>query len=254
MASLSVVVRRKRFPPVGAASARAVLGDVRLEVEPGESVAITGPSGCGKTTLLNLIAGLDTEFEGEIVRAPGSRLGYVFQEPRLLPWRTVAENLALVLPEGMAAWTRIERVLTEVELTGSADVYASRLSLGMARRVAIARAFVVEPSLLLLDEPFVSLDEPTAQRLRLLLLALLDRYPATAMIFVTHHLSEAIMLARRLIVLDGSPARISADLQVPLGPDERRDAEAVEAFRRRQLPATTMLRTPAAMTRPELPA
>src|SRR3712207_4033958 len=99
MAALSVEVRAKRFPALGKAPARPVLDRIRLEVEAGETVAIIGPSGCGKTTLLNVIAGLDTDFEGRVERGEGGRIGYVFQEPRLLPWRTLAENLALVLPD-----------------------------------------------------------------------------------------------------------------------------------------------------------
>jgi NitT/TauT family transport system ATP-binding protein len=234
MAALSVEIAAKRFPALGSAPARLVLDRVRLEVGPAETVAIIGPSGCGKTTLLNLIAGLDRDFEGRVETAPGAKLAYVFQEPRLLPWRTLEENLALVLPEEPETGARIARALAEVGLEGHAAVYASRLSLGMARRAALARAFAVEPSLLLLDEPFVSLDEPTAQRLRLLLLALLERH-GTAALFVTHHLTEAIMLAQRLVFLGAAPARIVAEREVALSDAARRDPLAVETFRQRLL-------------------
>jgi ABC-type nitrate/sulfonate/bicarbonate transport system ATPase subunit len=237
MAALSVEVRAKRFPALGRAPARPVLDRVRLDVEAGETVAIIGPSGCGKTTLLNLIAGLDRDFEGRVERGDGGgRIGYVFQEPRLLPWRTLAENLALVLPDPDAAATRarVRDALAEVGLEGSAETYASRLSLGMARRAAIARAFAVEPSLLLLDEPFVSLDEPTARRLRLLLLDLLERRRPAAL-FVTHQIAEAVMLAHRLVFLAGSPARVAAERRVELTPAQRRDPDAVEAAHRRLL-------------------
>jgi NitT/TauT family transport system ATP-binding protein len=234
MAALSVDVRTKRFAALARAPERPVLDRVRLELAPAETVAIIGPSGCGKTTLLNLIAGLDRDFEGEVRTADGTRLAYVFQEPRLLPWRTVAQNLALVLPKAPDVLARIGRALDEVGLDGTAEVYASRLSLGMARRAAIARAFVVEPTLLLLDEPFVSLDEPTARRLRVLLLDLIEAH-RTAALFVTHHLPEAIMLAHRLVFLGGRPARILAERRVPLDPAQRRDPAAVEAVRRRML-------------------
>ena len=234
MAALTVDVRTKRFAALARAPERAVLDRVRLELRPAETVAIIGPSGCGKTTLLNLIAGLDRDFGGEIRAAEGTRLAYVFQEPRLLPWRTVAQNLALVLPNASDVPARIERALGEVGLDGTAEVYASRLSLGMARRAAIARAFVVEPTLLLLDEPFVSLDEPTARRLRGLLLDLIERH-RTAALFVTHYLPEAIMLAHRLVFLGGRPARILAERRVPLDPAQRREPAAVEAVRRRML-------------------
>lgn len=233
-AVLDAEVRAKRFPALAGAAERAVLGALRLAVAEAETVALIGPSGCGKTTLLNLVAGLDRDFEGRVETRPGTRLAYVFQEPRLLPWRTVAQNLALVLPAAQETPARIARALAEVGLDGSAELYASRLSLGMARRAALARAFAVEPSLLLLDEPFVSLDELTAQRLRLLLAALLARH-RTAALFVTHHLTEAVMLAHRLVVLGGSPARIVAELPVPLTARARQDPLAVETFRQRLL-------------------
>jgi NitT/TauT family transport system ATP-binding protein len=234
MAALTLALHAKRFPAVGAAPPRRVLEAVRLEVAEGERLAVIGPSGCGKTTLLNIVAGLGRDFDGTLERGTGTRLGYVFQEPRLLPWRTVADNLRLVLDEGPGQDQRITVALAEVGLADAADVYASRLSLGMARRAALARAFVTEPSLLLLDEPFVSLDEPTAQRLRLLLLDLLERHRTTAL-FVTHALQEAVMVADRLIVLAGAPARIVSVRNVPLRPDERRRPAAVDAVRQRLL-------------------
>ena len=240
MAALSLELREHRFPAVGSAPAKVTLANVRLKVEPGRRLAIIGPSGCGKTTLLNIVAGLVTGLEGRLELAPGTRLGYVFQEPRLLPWRTVADNLRLVLPEAPDPTVRIAAALAEVELEAAAGVFASRLSLGMARRVALARAFAVEPSLLLLDEPFVSLDEPTAYRLRLLLLELLERHGATAL-FVTHSLTEAIMLADRLIFLTASPGQVLSVREVPLSRAERRQPASVEAFRQRLVAADRRL-------------
>ena len=207
-----------------------MLAPLRLAVEPGQRLAIIGPSGCGKTTLLNIVAGLEHHYDGRLELAAGTRLAYVFQEPRLLPWRTVEANLRLVLPEAPDPTARIAGALAEVGLEATRQVYASRLSLGMARRAALARAFVVEPGLLLLDEPFVSLDEPTAHRLRLLLLQLLERHSTTAL-FVTHSLQEAIMIADRLMFLSASPARVLSLHDVPLGPAERRQPALVEAFR-----------------------
>ena len=232
MAALTLELREQRFPAVGDAPPKLALANVDLVVQQGERLAIIGPSGCGKTTLLNIVAGLVTGFTGRLELAPGTRLGYVFQEPRLLPWRTVADNLRLVLPEDGDTAARIAAALAEVELEGAAEVYASRLSLGMARRAALARAFAVRPSLLLLDEPFVSLDEPTAHRLRLLLLELLERHGATAL-FVTHSLSEAIMLADRLLFLTASPGQLLDVRDVPLGRAERRQPARVEAVRQR---------------------
>jgi NitT/TauT family transport system ATP-binding protein len=234
MAALSLDLQEHRFAAAGQAPARPVLANVRLAVEPGLRLAIIGPSGCGKTTLLNIVAGLVKGFAGRLELAPATRLAYVFQEPRLLPWRTVEDNLRLVLPERPDPARRIAAALAEVGLESAAGVFASRLSLGMARRAALARAFVVEPGLLLLDEPFVSLDEPTAQRLRLLLLDLLERHGATAL-FVTHSLHEAIMLADRLLFLSAAPGRPMGLRDVALGRAERRRPQLVEDFRRRLL-------------------
>jgi ABC-type nitrate/sulfonate/bicarbonate transport system ATPase subunit len=236
VAALTLEIGEKRFLPVGDAPAKLVLKQLRLAVEPGETVALIGPSGCGKTTLLNIVAGLDSEFSGRLRLAPGTRIAYVFQEPRLLPWRTVEDNLRLVLDGDLDVDARIAAALAEVGLEGTGKVFASRLSLGMARRVALARAFAIRPDLLLLDEPFVSLDEPTAHRLRLLLLDLLAAHATTA-IFVTHNLREAIMVAHRILFLSSSPAHVVAEEGVGLGKAERGDEAAIETYRSRLLAA-----------------
>jgi NitT/TauT family transport system ATP-binding protein len=248
MAALTVAISEKWFPAVGAAPAKHALGEIAFAVAPGDVLALIGPSGCGKTTLLNLIAGLDRSFRGRIDLAPDRRLAYVFQEPRLLPWRTVEDNVRLVLEGGVVDDARVRAVLAQVGLGSAAKLFASRLSLGMARRAALARAFVIEPGLLLLDEPFVSLDEQTAGRLRLLLRELLALHHTTA-ILVTHNLREATMLARRLILLSASPGRLIGDVEVPLSESERRDERAIDAFRARlvaehELGALHMLEAP----------
>lgn len=208
--------------------------DFDLEIADGEFMVLVGPSGCGKTTLLNLIAGLDRSFDGRIDLPPGRRLAYVFQEPRLLPWRTVEDNVRLVLGGDKSDDDRVREVLAQVGLTAAGKLFASRLSLGMARRAALARAFVIEPGLLLLDEPFVSLDEQTARRLRLLLRDLLALHRTTT-ILVTHDLREAATLARRLILLSSSPGRLVDEIDVPLSETERQDEQAINAFRARLL-------------------
>jgi ABC-type nitrate/sulfonate/bicarbonate transport system ATPase subunit len=248
MAALTVAISEKWFPAVGDAPAKHVLGEIAFAVAPGDVLALIGPSGCGKTTLLNLIAGLDRSFRGRIDLALDRRLAYVFQEPRLLPWRTVEDNVRLVLDGGVEDDARVRAVLAQVGLGSAAKLFASRLSLGMARRAALARAFVIEPGLLLLDEPFVSLDEQTAGRLRLLLRELLALHHTTA-ILVTHNLREATMLARRLILLSASPGRLIGDVEVPLSESERRDERAIDAFRARlvaehELGALHMLEAP----------
>ncbi|HYG90662.1 MAG TPA: ATP-binding cassette domain-containing protein [Azospirillum sp.] len=228
---LSLDIRLKRFPARDGAPAQTVFEDFRLTLPGGRFHAIVGPSGCGKTTLLNIVAGLDRAFQGT-VGLPGGRtpvLGYVFQNPRLLPWRTVAENLALVLHGEPDRAERVERWLREVGLEGYGSVYPSRLSVGMSRRVALARAFAVEPDLLLMDEPFVSLDEPTARHLRSLLMRILRAHPTTVL-FVTHDLREAIALADRILFLSRPPARLLLDLPVELSAEERADERRVDAL------------------------
>jgi ABC-type nitrate/sulfonate/bicarbonate transport system ATPase subunit len=225
---LTVDIREKRFPtPDG--KTKTVLRHIAFRARLGEFVAIVGPSGCGKTTLLNIVAGLDTDFSGTVLldrrRPEHVRIGYVFQNPRLLPWRTVLENVMLVLPDGAAE--RARRLLQEVGLGEALDTYPSRLSIGMARRAAIARAFIVEPELLVMDEPFVSLDAATADRLRLLLLRLWQSHPTGALL-VTHDLREAVALADRILLMSDAPGRILADIAVPLGRDARADAASVE--------------------------
>jgi ABC-type nitrate/sulfonate/bicarbonate transport system ATPase subunit len=227
---LHVRVRHKRFPAVGDAPAKLVIENLALDVPRNGFVALFGPSGCGKTTLLNLVAGLDPDFAGEVRLPEPARIGYVFQEPRLLPWLTVEDNLKLVLPEDAASAARIAPWLAEMGLADVRAVFPTRLSLGMARRVALARAFVIQPTVLLMDEPFVSLDEPTADRLRRLLLETLRAHPATVL-FVTHNLREAITLADRIVLLSPTPTRVLREIEVPLALERRFDPAAIEECR-----------------------
>jgi NitT/TauT family transport system ATP-binding protein len=228
MISLELRIDEKRFPGRTA----PVLKALAFDVEAGEFVALVGPSGAGKSTLLNLIAGLDVDYRGRIVRhgeGDGSELAFVFQEPRLMPWLTARENVGLVLDQGDAQDPRVDAVLSHVGLLEHADVYPARLSGGMQRRVALARAFVVRPRLLLLDEPFVSLDGPTATRLRGYLKALAAAFRPTV-IFVTHDLSEALALADRVLFFSRAPAQVVRDLTVPLGSPRDVDSPAVRAL------------------------
>lgn len=229
--ALKLEIRAKRF------GGREVIRGLSLEAGRGEFVALVGPSGCGKTTALTIAAGLDRAFEGSVTYGDGAAeppaLGYVFQNPRLLPWRTVRQNVALVLSKPMRNSGVVEEWLAAMDLSAVADQYPTRLSVGMARRVALARAFAVGPELLLMDEPFVSLDERTAQRLRALLAATLERQPPaerTTVLFVTHNLREAIQLADRILVLAPGPTRVVAEVPVTL-PRALRDDAMVEAFR-----------------------
>jgi NitT/TauT family transport system ATP-binding protein len=228
--SLEARIASKRFPPVGEGPGKLVVRDFRLDVPEHGFIALFGPSGCGKTTILNILAGLDRDFEGAVKRRDDEGLAYVFQEPRLLPWLTVEDNLRLVLKGGTEDEALIDRWLAEMGLADVRRVYANRLSLGMARRVALARAFIIRPSLLLMDEPFVSLDEPTALRLQHLLLDTLNHHPA-AVVFVTHSLREALTLADRITFLSEAPTRVLRTVEVPLSAEERRDEAAIERMR-----------------------
>ncbi len=187
-----------------------VLGRIELTLAAREIVAIVGPSGCGKTTLLRIVAGLDTDFIGELQWFPSAspRIGQVFQEPRLLPWRTVRQNILLAQHEAKPAIA--DELLESLDLAAFRDAYPGKLSLGMARRVAIARAFAIEPELVLLDEPFVSLDPAMAERSREVLLQAWHARP-TAGLLVTHDHDEAAALADRILVLGCRPARIKEE-------------------------------------------
>ncbi|MGH6934717.1 MAG: ABC transporter ATP-binding protein [Methylocella sp.] len=203
---LEVSIARKALR-TASGQTRVILHDVAFDLRKGEICALLGPSGCGKTTLLRIISGLDSDFEGRIVLPSPHKIGMVFQEPRLLPWRSVVQNLRL---GGSSSENDLAEIVAALRLSQHLDHFPGELSLGLARRVAIARAFAVKPDLLLLDEPFVSLDAALAAQLREELLALVVKRKATTLI-VTHDVEEAIALADRIIVLSAAPGRILAD-------------------------------------------
>ena len=230
---LDIRVLRKIYPASGDREAQPVLKDIAIKIEPRSFVVLTGPSGCGKSTLLNIIAGLDSEYEGDIrLGGPETRVGYIFQSPRLLPWRTVRQNIELALPDGDPKHAQIDEILAQVGLEGFGSQYPERLSLGMQRRAALARGFITEPDVLLMDEPFVSLDDPTAEGLRELLIALWNRRPTTV-IFVTHDRTEAVMLGTRILRMSAANATIVSDDTVSLSTSERTDKDKVRAEQNR---------------------
>ena len=241
MKGLNIHVIEKRFDDV------VVLADVDITIADGEFVAIVGPSGVGKTTLLSMVAGLDADYSGSIrydgapLAAPGqspSGLGMVFQEPRLMPWLTVGENVRLAEAECLARdrsyVSRADRLLDEVGLRASKDAWPNHLSGGMQRRTALARAFVVEPWLLLMDEPFVSLDLQAANQLRELLRRLCARV-RPLVLFVTHNLNEALVLANRIVFLGNKPARVVLDYRVEHTISHDLDSPEVAVLSRRLL-------------------
>jgi NitT/TauT family transport system ATP-binding protein len=194
-----------------------VLDGIDLDIEPGRLTCIVGPSGCGKTTLLRLIGGLEKPtagevlFEGEPVTGPGPERGMVFQEYALFPWRTVVKNVSFGLDiEGMGrdeARERADGFLETVGLTGHEDLYPRELSGGMKQRVAIARTLAVEPRILLMDEPFASLDAQTRNIMQEFLVGLWQR-TGTTIVFVTHSVDEAVFLGQDIIGLSRRPARV----------------------------------------------
>jgi ABC-type nitrate/sulfonate/bicarbonate transport system ATPase subunit len=201
------------------------LEGIDLDVAPGEVVALIGPNGSGKSTLLRVVAGLlrpdrgNVTLDGRPVTEPDVGIGLVFQEPRLLPWRSVATNVAY--PLEIAGWSperRAERVtdlLGLVGLEGAAALRPRELSGGMRQRAAIARALALEPSVLLLDEPFSALDALTRERFNVELLDLWSR-TGTTILVVTHSIPEAIFLADRVVVLSPRPGRVVAEIRVPI--------------------------------------
>ena len=224
--SLEVAIKQKSFQ-VATGGTLHVLGGLTLSLRRGDVGALVGPSGCGKTTLLRIIAGLDREYDGRITLPDHGRLGMVFQEPRLLPWRTVEQNVRLAAPA--ADDGTLTTLFHTLGLETHRKLYPGELSLGLARRVALARAFAVTPDLLLLDEPFVSLDDALAARLRDELVELVTRRPVTTLL-VTHNVEEAIGLADRLFLLSASPARVLAEVPIER-PREKRTADELAMAR-----------------------
>jgi ABC-type nitrate/sulfonate/bicarbonate transport system ATPase subunit len=223
---LEVHIKRKSYRKASGGELQ-VLGDVALTIASGEVAALIGPSGCGKTTLLRIIVGLDADFDGAVRLPAHGRLGVVFQEPRLLPWRTVEENVRLAAP--LASDAVLDGLFGTLSLAEHRRHYPGELSVGLARRVALARAFAVEPELLVLDEPFVSLDAALATRLRGELAELVARRPVTTLL-VSHDVDEVIGLADRVFLLSGSPARVLADMPIQ-NPRSVRSADDAAAIR-----------------------
>ncbi len=211
----------------GRGEERAVLSGIDFSIAPGEVIGLLGPSGCGKSTILNIVAGLDKDFGGSVriqgrpmaeQLGAGFRVSYVFQESRLLPWMTLADNIAFALEAAGFArseWPgRIARVLDHVGLQEYASYYPSQLSGGMQQRASIARAFSIDPDILLMDEPFSALDELTARKLRQSLLDIWDRF-RTTILFVSHNAFESTFLADRILVMGrGTGGRIAEEIDL----------------------------------------
>ena len=212
---------------------------INLDIERGSFVALVGPSGCGKSTLLHIAAGLDTGFTGSFIREPASaRLACLFQQPRLLPWKTVSDNVRFVLESHPMSPRDIEgavrTVLSMVDLAEAAERFPAQLSGGMQQRTALARALAVDPDVLLMDEPFSSLDELTATAMRKEVARLFAQKSRTVLL-VTHNIMEACFLADRIVVMSRRPGRITADVHVDLATPRRLSDPGLSALADRVL-------------------
>lgn len=216
---LEVRIRSKTFRPARGAE-RPILRNVGFAADAGEILVLLGPSGIGKSTILRIALGLDQDFDGS-VRRPDGRVGVMFQEPRLMPWLSVEDNLRLVQPHGVPP-PDISALLDDVLLPPVGTLMPSALSLGMARRVALARALAVDPEMLVLDEPFASLDVGLAGALGMRIAEHVRRR-ATLVLLSTHDAGQALAMASRILVVAGQPATLLADIAVP----DHRDSAAI---------------------------
>ncbi len=216
MGAITLANVTKEFSLPGGERLR-VLENVSFDAPDGSFTSILGPSGCGKSTILNLIAKLDNHSSGTI-SVGGSRIGFVFQQPRLLNWRTVEENVNLPLEGQQFERNLAKKHLALVGLAGYENYYPLQLSGGMQQRVAIARALAIDPDVLLMDEPFSGLDEITARKLRQELIRIWQETGKT-ILFVTHSISEAVFVSQQILIVSAKPAtifkRITIDLPYP---------------------------------------
>jgi len=217
---LLVDINEKSYENKNQTSYNSAIKNMKFTVPQGQFCCLVGPSGCGKTTLLNLLSGLDENLDGTIMYRDNSipknwPIGYMFQEPRLMPWLTVKQNVAIVTQQTAEEIKLSETLINEMGLNKYMNSFPSELSGGMQRRVAIARAFVNRPKILLLDEPFISLDETVGNLLRQMLLKLWENQKTT-IIFVTHDVREAIYMSDRILFLSKGPSKVIHDLNISI--------------------------------------
>ena len=236
-ANITIDIKKKTFKDLNRVNPdHTAIKDLFLEIPKAEFCSIVGPSGCGKTTLLNIISGLDKAVEGSVNFQEKKtlydiRLAYMFQTPRLLPWLNVIENVEIVLNKEQRKNNRAKEILDIMGLKKFLLYYPKKLSGGMQRRVALARSFASEPELFILDEPFVSLDEPAANLLREMLLNLWTKEPTTVL-FITHDLKEAIYLSDRIVFLSKPPTKVLTEKKILLKRPRSFDSSKIEDIRK----------------------
>lgn len=218
MSEITISLKEKKYHNANTSSDVKALKNIEFKIRSKEFVSIVGPSGCGKTTLMNIIGGLIDAKEHKILinnRSINSKnsLGYIFQTSRLMPWLTIFENVKLVCNDDNEINKKVEEILTNFGLEDFIHAYPNTISGGMRRRAAMARAFINSPEVLLMDEPFVSLDQPAAEDLYSVLIKYWEKKPTT-IILITHSMKEALLLSNRILFMTNRPGSILMDYKV----------------------------------------
>ena len=236
---LIINIKNKTFKEENSKFSHIAIKDFYLKIPNGQFCCLIGPSGCGKTTILNIVAGLDLSKKSNVSFSDKSSysqatISYMFQTPRLLPWLNVINNVNIVLGKKNKDFKRTEKILEIMGLKKFLYSYPNKLSGGMQRRVALARSFITRPEILILDEPFVSLNEPIANMLREMLLKLWNEQPTT-ILFVTHDIREAIFLADRIVFLPKAPAKVIKEEKITISRPRMFESNDIEKERKRIL-------------------
>ena len=245
MNQINIEIKKKIFPlkTQNKQSQNLIFKNLNFTIKKGQFVSFFGPSGCGKTTLLNIISGLDKDFDGSVQTyndPTNSNISYMFQAPRLFPWLTAIENIKYPIKKRKNCEKIAFELIKKIGLEKYKNQYPNKLSGGMQRRIALARAFAPNPDILLLDEPFISIDKKVSNLLRKLLVKLWKKYKPI-IVFVTHDLDEAIELADRICFLSNLPSKILLDYEINLRRPGNQDSKNFKTLKR-LLSSTTSLK------------